>query len=108
MSSSEEHRFDSILLALAEQHKNGVPEVIAQFDVKISVEKPHCLEYSLIIFSVAWHFGRILGTKNRFFCRWKRWRMANRKLNMNLIGNKNLLRLWQHQNYSYLFDMDKI
>lgn len=27
MSDSEEHRFDSILLALAEQHKNGVPEV---------------------------------------------------------------------------------
>lgn len=38
MSSSEEHRFDSILLALAEQHKNGVPEVIAQFDLKNSVE----------------------------------------------------------------------
>lgn len=27
MSDSEEHRFDSILLALAEQHKGGVPEV---------------------------------------------------------------------------------
>lgn len=27
MSDSEEHRFDSVLLALAEQHKNGVPEV---------------------------------------------------------------------------------
>lgn len=27
MSDSEENRFDSILLALAEQHKNGVPEV---------------------------------------------------------------------------------
>lgn len=25
--SEEENRFDSILLALAEQHKNGVPEV---------------------------------------------------------------------------------
>lgn len=25
--SGEESRFDSILLALAEQHKNGVPEV---------------------------------------------------------------------------------
>lgn len=28
MSETEENRFDSILLALAEQHKNGVPEVI--------------------------------------------------------------------------------
>lgn len=27
MSESEEYRFDSILLALAEQHKGGVPEV---------------------------------------------------------------------------------
>lgn len=27
MSESEENRFDSILLALAEQHKEGVPEV---------------------------------------------------------------------------------
>lgn len=27
MSESEEYRFDSILLALAEQHKDGVPEV---------------------------------------------------------------------------------
>lgn len=28
MSDNEENRFDSILLALAEQHKEGVPEVI--------------------------------------------------------------------------------
>lgn len=27
MSELEENRFDSILLALAEQHKGGVPEV---------------------------------------------------------------------------------
>lgn len=27
MSDSEAERFDSILLALAEQHKNGVPQV---------------------------------------------------------------------------------
>lgn len=31
MSESEENRFDSILLALAEQHKNGVPEVSLNF-----------------------------------------------------------------------------
>lgn len=27
MSESEEYRFDSVLLALAEQHKGGVPDV---------------------------------------------------------------------------------
>lgn len=31
MSDSEEYRFDSVLLALAEQHKGGVPEVIFNF-----------------------------------------------------------------------------
>lgn len=59
MSDSEEHRFDSILLALAEQHKGGVPEVrdINYFFCK---KIQNNLIFSFI--SVAWNYRWFFGT----------------------------------------------
>lgn len=71
MSESEENRFDSILLALAEQHKNGVPEVKStnsQFELKTNnIQLFDCRWFLLTALG---HIGWFYGPKNGFL----RWR----------------------------------
>lgn len=52
MSESEEFRFDSILLALAEQHKNGVPEV-REIIVHTQSFYLFCILFVILIFGFA-------------------------------------------------------
>lgn len=61
MSESEENRFDSILLALAEQHKNGVPEVIFCYSESMFATPIH-LNFSN--HSATGHAGWFHGPKN--------------------------------------------
>lgn len=76
MSDSGEHRFDSILLALAEQHKEGVPEVIS---ITKTLASNVCDTYNqqmhnnMFVILVARNVSWIFSTQNRFFCWWKRW-----------------------------------
>lgn len=84
MEDSGEYRFDSVLLALAEQHKGGVPEVMisnstmfASNPFSISRKNINCAISSS--FSAAGNDCWIFSTKNRFLCRWKRGRVANRE-----------------------------
>lgn len=67
MSESEENRFDSVLLALAEQHKGGVPQVLLLKQLKRVLLPIKCIVDYFI--AVAGNNCRILGTKNRFLCR---------------------------------------
>lgn len=64
MSESDENRFDSILLALAEQHKEGVPEVNSKCSsLIISVQKAGrqtnkiCLSFQLIFKCILFMFA---------------------------------------------------
>lgn len=60
MSDNEENRFDSILLALAEQHKEGVPEVIFNCFARPTTNKLHNNIFSFVL--VARNGSRIFGT----------------------------------------------
>lgn len=103
MSDSEQYRFDSILLALAEQHKEGVPEVISEFEYRNRMARNKIVYWWRFI-SVTGNVGWIFSSQNRLFCwRKERW-MANGKQMRNInLPVECLLRLWCdfHHSESY-------
>lgn len=93
MSDSKEHQFDSILCALAEQHKGGVPEVISILLKRAIANCENFIKVQFVEFQLLETVAAFLARKTDFFVggkdgEWQTVRMILIKIMIEVMSNQ--------------------